>query len=156
MKERMRTEKHRAAVCFSTLFASLLLVACSKGSKAPPSPAPSAALAATVLVASARPVAAGGLAGSLAVEPGSTPCAVVCDRSRELGCLKQTDCASACAEMLAVPICNSELVAALRCFGKHPASGWECGDNGLASIKVGLCDAEQERFVRCFESTAPR
>jgi hypothetical protein len=156
MNGRQRTMGGPATVWLALLFGAGAAAACSKEPrKAPAVSAGSAPSAATLAPApsAAQPSEKESAAtGSAAGEP----CKVVCSRSRELGCPNQQGCEKACAEMLSMPVCKDELVASLRCFGTHPASGWECGEDGLASIKDGLCNPEQARFVACFEAMAPR
>jgi hypothetical protein len=48
------------------------------------------------------------------------------------------------------PLCHRETVAALRCFVHQPLPAWECGEDGVASMREGYCDAEQRRAVECF------
>jgi hypothetical protein len=84
----------------------------------------------------------------------SNPCGAVCERGRELRCANHGECSKRCSEMLATPACRGELLAALSCFAKRPASDWECDADGAASIKDGFCESEQERFATCLERSA--
>lgn len=77
------------------------------------------------------------------------PCEVVCQRSNELSCNKREGCPALCKEMLLEDTCKAELLRALACFVKEPAKNWECGEDGLASIREGFCDAPQEQFLDC-------
>jgi hypothetical protein len=44
----------------------------------------------------------------------------------------------------------------MRCFTERPVSDWECGDDGIAQVKEGRCDAEQGRYVECLAGIASR
>ena len=95
----------------------------------------------------------------LASEPATAdaePCVVLCDRSRELGCKKQQECPALCRQMLDDGSCKAELTSAFRCFAREPASNWECGEEGIASIKDGYCDAQQARYFGCMAKTMGR
>ena len=122
-------------------------------------PEPPAATASQALNAPTGPQAAGSVhpqpdkpeASNLSA---ADPCAAVCERSRELSCNKRESCPALCREMLEDAACRTELVNALRCFAEKPAANWECGEDGLASIREGFCDAEQGHFAACVEKTA--
>jgi hypothetical protein len=80
---------------------------------------------------------------------GSNPCDVVCERTRVLGCPNIGECASSCAAMSEVRVCASEMAAVLQCVTREPVEHWECGAEGLASIRSGYCDPEQAAFLSC-------
>jgi hypothetical protein len=50
--------------------------------------------------------------------------------------------------------CTREVSAFYRCLAATSPAQWECDDEGAASIREGLCDAEQERVVSCIETKA--
>jgi hypothetical protein len=54
--------------------------------------------------------------------------------------------------MLTGASCSDALRVALRCFAAQPLSRWECGDEGMANVKDGTCDAEQARYAQCITS----
>jgi hypothetical protein len=126
--------------------AVLVVFACSKE---PASTAP--ALSATPLEQPAKSSDPAPAKGASA----SDLCGALCARSRELACAKQAECGKLCAEMVAMPACGSQLVAALACFGSRPASDWECDPDGIAAIKDGFCEGEQARFASCLEHATP-
>jgi hypothetical protein len=43
-----------------------------------------------------------------------------------------------------------------KCLVREPVEHWECGADGVAAIKVGFCDAEQEKAVSCMEAKVQR
>lgn len=51
--------------------------------------------------------------------------------------------------MLSGAACADQLGVALRCFVAQPTASFECGDNGVASVKDGICDSEQAGYVGC-------
>jgi hypothetical protein len=85
---------------------------------------------------------------------GYDPCHDLCGRSRELGCPNASRCPDTCREMLAGATCSDALRIALRCFAAQPVSRWECGEEGIANVREGTCDAEQARYARCIASAA--
>ena len=114
--------------------------------------APASARPNTVLPsgAPAAPPPAPGAPSSSAVPSGVDPCHDLCKKSEELHCAHADSCLVRCRESVEDAPCADELRVALRCFIRQPVSRWECGDDdGLASVKDGTCDAEQERYARC-------
>jgi hypothetical protein len=53
-------------------------------------------------------------------------------------------------------VCKDELRAATACMLAHPASDWECSPQGLAAIKSGICDSEQQKVMNCMMAEVPR
>jgi hypothetical protein len=87
--------------------------------------------------------------------PGQDPCKVVCERSQALGCVKTAECAQTCAASRDIEVCTREMAAVLECITAHPIERWECGEEGLASIKSGYCDPEQATFMSCLGRKVP-
>jgi hypothetical protein len=48
--------------------------------------------------------------------------------------------------------CQDEFAAFYRCLKGKGDEKWECGDDGIAAIREGLCDPEQEKTVGCMET----
>lgn len=132
-----------------------LIFACGReqggGSEAIALPGPVALKEAPVTSAVVAPPAPARSPSAIASSPLPRwdPCPALCERSRALACPNASGCVEACGEMVAVPVCLDELRLALRCFLEQPAAGWECGDDGNASVKEGACDREQERYAGC-------
>ena len=78
-------------------------------------------------------------------------CESMCEHSRSLACAAASRCAESCAALLEEQACREPLLRALRCMVAEPRSRWSCGEEGLASIESGLCDAEQGAFVGCLQ-----
>lgn len=114
---------------------------------ASPGPRPAAAPGPPVSPATAAP----GPARSARATGAAGVCEGLCATSRALGCSHADQCLAACAAMQAQELCSARMQIALACFARQPASAWECGEDGLPSLKEGACDAEQEAYVRCVE-----
>jgi hypothetical protein len=78
-------------------------------------------------------------------------CEIMCEHSRALTCAAASECASSCAALLEERACHAPLLSALHCMVAEPVSHWDCGEDGLASIQSGFCDAEQRAFVGCVQ-----
>jgi hypothetical protein len=52
--------------------------------------------------------------------------------------------------------CSDQMSKFLRCLVSEPVERWECGEDGVAAIREGFCDKEQEQAVGCMEATASR
>jgi hypothetical protein len=112
----------------------------------PPEPAAQSALQPSAAEpAPAQPTPA---APSAKLAAGS-PCASICVRSTELHCKRASECEALCAQSMNDTRCKTELAAANGCMTAQPTASWECGENGLASIKRGFCNAEQQQFIGC-------
>lgn len=81
--------------------------------------------------------------------PATSRCAAICSRSTELGCAQAGNCERLCADSMTDVPCEPEMAAATACMLTHPASDWECSDDGFAAIKSGVCTTEQEAFAGC-------
>lgn len=79
----------------------------------------------------------------------SSHCDQICARTSELGCALAAQCAELCLEAMQHGGCEPEMAAVARCVLSEPVSHWECTPPGLASIKQGFCDSEQQAFVHC-------
>lgn len=60
---------------------------------------------------------------------------------------------AACAAANDGAVCPAEMSKLMTCALKHPAERWECSDEGVASIRDGYCDKEQEAFMNCVMKT---
>jgi hypothetical protein len=76
-------------------------------------------------------------------------CAGICARSTELKCAQAAECEALCAASMADPTCAAQMSAATSCMLKEPAANWECTEDGVAAIKEGFCEAEQNAFATC-------
>lgn len=81
-------------------------------------------------------------------------CAEVCDRTMKLGCGPRATCLEACSAANDGSICGDEMNAFMDCALTHPASHWECSENGVAAIRQGYCDREQQSFMHCFTAAS--
>jgi hypothetical protein len=81
-------------------------------------------------------------------------CTDICEHTVKLACGSRQACMDACAEANDGSICDHEMRAFVTCSLTHPVAHWECTENGVAAIKQGFCDGEQQDFVRCFEAAA--
>ena len=128
-------------------------VACNKPAPSPSNsdPPPQASASTRSAMPEPSPAAA---ATPATKAPGVDPCVTVCERSKELKCRAVAECPQRCAESRNVAACNSEMSAVLQCVIREPVGHWECGEDGLASIKDGYCDAEQAAFMACVVKAA--
>src|SRR5262245_47880463 len=75
-----------------------------------------------------------------------TLCQRGCDREASLACPNSTPgtCVNECVTGVdAIPeACQTQAHTVLECVVNRPASDWECGPDGEAGIKEGVCSAE--------------
>jgi hypothetical protein len=83
-------------------------------------------------------------------------CTSICERSKVLKCKNADECLGECVTAATGTPCNAEFQAFYRCLVPQPAHNWECAEDGIAAIKPGLCDEQQERAIQCMEAKAPR
>jgi hypothetical protein len=76
-------------------------------------------------------------------------CTQVCDRTEKLHCGPLEACMAACAAASDGSVCPAEMSKLMSCALKQPAEHWECSDEGVAAIRDGYCDKEQEAFMSC-------
>jgi hypothetical protein len=50
--------------------------------------------------------------------------------------------------------CSDQFSALYACLVREPVAHWECGEDGVAAIREGYCDKEQERAISCMEAKA--
>ena len=86
----------------------------------------------------------------------SEACRSICEPSHVLKCKNADQCLVECVRAGTETPCNAEFQAFYRCLVPQPAHNWECAEDGIAAIKPGLCDEQQERAVQCMEAKAPR
>jgi hypothetical protein len=81
-------------------------------------------------------------------------CTAICERSRKLRCKNTAECEHHCQAMGLVTGCNEQMVALYRCLGEQTLDHWECAEDGVAAIRDGFCELEQEKAVACVETKA--
>jgi len=59
-----------------------------------------------------------------------------------------------CVSMAAGTPCTDAFKAFYGCLAREPAERWECAEDGIAAIREGYCEKEQERAVGCMEAKA--
>lgn len=83
-------------------------------------------------------------------------CGSICERSQVLKCQNANRCLVDCVAAGTGTPCNAEFQAFYRCLMPQPVHNWECADDGIAAIKPGFCEEQQERAVQCMEAKAQR
>jgi hypothetical protein len=78
-------------------------------------------------------------------------CRDICARSQQLKCKSSEQCAPNCIAMAALTPCSPQISALFSCILREPLAHWECAEDGVAAIRKGYCDAEQEQAVTCME-----
>jgi hypothetical protein len=78
-------------------------------------------------------------------------CTDICGRTRELKCPNVAECMPNCLAVGTVTPCTQEVTALYKCLVKQPVKNWECAEDGVAAIRDGFCDKEQEKTVTCME-----
>ena len=109
-------------------------------------PAPAVSAAAAAAATTAAPSAA-----TVTPAPAQELCRVPCQRGSELGCKNASLCAARCAEMANGQLCQEEMRSVLACITREPSSNWECDEEGLAAIREGYCEREQQGFLDCVQ-----
>jgi hypothetical protein len=138
-----------------------LFGACSKEKQEDPSAAASAQPA-TAVSQAAAPAAAPSLSHSppAAVVDRQTANAVeqsckgICEHSKTLKCAHAEECMKNCIGMGVGTPCSEQFSALYACFLREPIAHWECSEDGIAAIREGYCEKEQERAVGCMEAKA--
>ena len=78
-------------------------------------------------------------------------CQKVCDNTAPLKCPNSpaASCLSTCEQTAAaLPKCQSQVEAMLKCEATHPTTDWECDDKGESNLKNG-CDTEGLALFGC-------
>jgi hypothetical protein len=125
------------------LLACLPALACEE-KRPPPDVATSNSVAAPVTSA---PTAA-------ALQAVEQACTGICERSRVLKCQRADDCLLNCVGAATGTPCSPEFQSFYQCLGLQPIKNWECAEDGIAAIRVGFCEKEQERVLQCMETKA--
>lgn len=81
-------------------------------------------------------------------------CTRICDRSQVLKCKNADQCLVNCIGAASGTPCNAEFLAFYGCLVPQPIANWECDEDGVAAIKPGLCDREQQRAIDCMKAKA--
>ena len=56
--------------------------------------------------------------------------------------------------MAAIGACERQFAGFYRCLSGEPSEHWRCDEDGVAAIREGFCDKEQEATVQCMEQNA--
>jgi len=83
-------------------------------------------------------------------------CIGICQHSRALKCAHADECMKNCIAMAAGTPCMGEFTAFYGCLSKEPAEHWECAEDGIAAIREGYCEKEQERVAACMDAKSAR
>lgn len=83
-------------------------------------------------------------------------CRDICQHSRRLNCQHADECATNCFGMGSIPSCQTQFAAFYRCLAGQPNQNWRCDEDGMASIREGFCDREQQQAVECVEAHPPQ
>lgn len=115
--------------------------------------AASAAAPASQRAGAPKPESAGRSANLVPI-PADTQraCAGICERSRQLACKNASECMQNCMAMGALTPCTDSVTALFGCLLQQPVKNWECGEDGVAAIREGFCEAEQRKAVTCMEA----
>jgi hypothetical protein len=81
-------------------------------------------------------------------------CAAICERSRVLRCQNADECLPNCLGAASGTPCNAEFQAFYQCLVPQPIKNWECAEDGVAAIRPGFCEKEQERALSCMQAKA--
>ena len=129
--------------------------ACEK-EKTEPAPATTASAREPVSQAPAREPAPVGSARVAAAAEVERTCTSICDRSRTLKCAHVAECQPNCVAMAVGTPCSGAFMSFYACLVREPVEHWECSEDGIAAIKDGFCQKEQEAAVGCLEAKAER
>lgn len=83
-------------------------------------------------------------------------CAYICKQSDDLKCEHASRCLRNCLAMGTLTPCADQTTSFYGCLVHQPTQNWKCDEKGVAAIRAGFCDAEQERVVVCMESKMQR
>jgi hypothetical protein len=81
-------------------------------------------------------------------------CTKICEHSRVLRCQNASECELNCVAMATGTPCNSEFRALYGCLLQQPAANWECAEDGIAAVREGFCEAQQQSAVSCMQAKA--
>jgi hypothetical protein len=129
------------------VLATLVLLAGCPENRSHAEPAPAASLPAVAPSATALEPPSSGI---------SDVCRSICERSHVLKCKNADQCLAECVTGGTQNPCSAEFQNFYRCLVPQAVENWECAEDGIAAIKPGRCDEEQERAVKCIEAKAPR
>jgi hypothetical protein len=147
---------NKIAIC---AFVSLL-PACSKEKQEAPSAAASTQAAAAASQTAPLPTPSVSHSPPAAVVDRQTANAVeqsckgICEHSKTLKCAHAEECMKNCIGMGVGTPCSEQFSALYACFLREPVAHWECSEDGIAAIREGYCEKEQERAVGCMETKA--
>ncbi|HEV8551281.1 MAG TPA: hypothetical protein VGQ57_19670 [Polyangiaceae bacterium] len=98
-----------------------------------------------------------GVAAASSAEPKvgvSEACTRICERSQVLKCKNADQCLVNCVAAAAGTPCTGEFLTFYRCLVPQPIGNWECAEDGVAAVKPGTCDAEQDHAIQCMKAKA--
>lgn len=79
-------------------------------------------------------------------------CPEICRRSVVLGCRLADRCDVMCRNAFADLVCPRQLKRAMECALSLPVNEWFCSPDGIAAVKDGPCDDEQEAYDVCLRA----
>ncbi|MBN1654185.1 MAG: hypothetical protein JXA30_10445 [Deltaproteobacteria bacterium] len=83
-------------------------------------------------------------------EPVRLLCRMICEKAAKLNCPNSDPkCERDCERMTQLASCGRQMEEFLRCISDKPLTDWQCGDDGEASVKDGVCDEIQAATVEC-------
>lgn len=139
-------------VLVGLLSSCVLAGACDKA-KTDPAPATASAHEPAAKAPARAPEPTGSARIEAATEVEKT-CTSICDRSRTLKCANVAECQPNCLAMAVGTPCSSEFMRFYACLVREPVEHWECSEDGIAAIKEGFCEKEQEAAIACMEAKA--
>jgi hypothetical protein len=77
-------------------------------------------------------------------------CLQICGHVSKLNCGTESVCVQGCSQMVNIPKCTPQMNAFIDCISKESIDHFECGEQGIPSIKEGYCNDEQARFAECY------
>ena len=145
------TIRTRCLAVAALLLGAMQVDCAHKEAQAEALPVASAAASSVAPAAPAVPAHAPPLVGPVSPKVESL-CAGICEHSRRLKCKNADECKPQCIAMGSFTPCKDEFAAFYRCLEGKPDQNWECGEDGIAAIREGRCDPEQEKAVGCMEA----
>jgi len=112
------------------------------------------ALSAQAAAPSSRAPAPGAVIEQATVHAIEKSCTSICERSQKLKCAHAADCQKGCIGMAIGTPCSEQFSGLYTCLLGEPVEHWECGEDGIAALREGYCNKEQEQTVTCMETKA--
>jgi hypothetical protein len=94
-------------------------------------------------------------------EPLPRICFDLCKRAPAIECGTIDTCVDGCQRMLALPVCQTEVLAFMNCAAAQPDKYWECDQAGpTPSLKEAYCKTQRDALTGCIAkasgNTAPQ